>query len=102
MTTPAIRADQWPVEATPRSRSRAATIALDYAFGLLDPTPVRRPYGSLPAKRGGKHLVDLAFVTRHIVSPAMSRALSHIGRQQSRGLRLTQLEAEQTCRGRGR
>ena len=28
MTTPAIRADQWPVGATPRFRSRAGTIAL--------------------------------------------------------------------------
>ena len=28
MTTPAIRADQWPVEATPRFRSRTGTIAL--------------------------------------------------------------------------
>ena len=28
MTTPSMRADQWPVAATPRARSRAGTIAL--------------------------------------------------------------------------
>jgi putative oxidoreductase len=28
MTTPSVRANHWPIEATPRSRSRAGTIAL--------------------------------------------------------------------------
>ena len=55
-----------------------------HTCGLVVWAPVRRPTDGFPAERRG-HLIYLAFVTRHIVSPAMSCGLSHIGRQQSRG-----------------